>query len=49
MLSKRQFVIITKKANNTMIGKKRGPTMVKPTNKMYDKMPNTIIKSQMEK
>jgi hypothetical protein len=49
MLSKRQFVIITKKANNTMIGKKAGNTIHKGANETYDKMPKPIVKSQMEK
>jgi len=49
MLSKRQMVIIAKKSNNTMIGKKAGNPIVKSTNEMYDKIPKPIIKSQMEK
>jgi len=49
MLSKKQFIIIAKKSNNTMIGKKGGNNMIKSTNESYDKFPKPITKSQMEK
>lgn len=49
MLSKRQMVIISKKSNNSMIGKKGVPSINKFSNEASDKMPKPIIKSQMEK
>ena len=49
MLSNRQMVIIAKKSNNTIIGKKGGNPIHKGPNESYDKTPKPIIKSQMEK